>query len=124
MAIDMQESMQGLAQDWRRRGHELGFGIGIAQGYANLGSIGFEGRSDYAAVGTVPNLASRLCDEAKPGQILVSQKVFASVEEEVHATAIGDLHLKGFNRPVPAFEVHGCRDGAAVNRELDVNGIR
>ena len=112
MAIDMRECMQGLAQDWRRRGHELGFGIGIAQGYATLGSIGFEGRTDYAAIGTVPNLASRLCDEAKPGQILVSQKVLVSVENEVAASPIGELGLKGFHRPVPAFEIHRWLNGA------------
>jgi adenylate cyclase len=107
MAIDMRECMQGLAQEWRRRGHELGFGIGIAQGFATLGTIGFDGRTDYAAIGTVPNLASRLCDEARPGQILVSQKVLVSVESEVAASHIGELRLKGFHRPVPAFEIHG-----------------
>ena len=107
MAIEMRECIQALAQDWRRRGHELGFGIGMARGYATLGSIGFEGRSDYAAIGTVPNLASRLCDEAKPGQILVSEKVLLAVESTVDACLIGELSLKGFHRPVRAFEIHG-----------------
>jgi class 3 adenylate cyclase/CheY-like chemotaxis protein len=114
MAIEMRECIQALAEHWRRLGHELGFGIGIAQGYATLGTIGFEGRSDYAAIGTIPNLASRLCDEAKPGQILVSRKVLASVEDQVHATRVDDLHLKGFHRPVPAFEVQGRPHGVAA----------
>jgi class 3 adenylate cyclase len=109
MALDMRDSMERISQDWRRRGHELGFGIGIAQGYATLGRIGFEGRVDYAAIGSVPNLASRLCDEAKAGQILVSQRVFVSVEGKVEAAPAGELTLKGFHRPVPSFEVRGWR---------------
>jgi class 3 adenylate cyclase len=98
-----------LSQNWRRRGHELGFGVGIAQGFATLGSIGFEGRLDYAAIGTVPNLASRLCDEAEPGQILISQKVYISVEDRADTVALGELRLKGFRRPVPAWHIASWR---------------
>ena len=109
MALEMRDCMATLSQTWRRRGHELGFGIGIAQGFATLGSIGFEGRLDYAAIGTVPNLASRLCDEAEPGQILISQKVYISVEDRADAVALGELRLKGFRRPVPAWQIASWR---------------
>jgi class 3 adenylate cyclase/CheY-like chemotaxis protein len=105
MALEMRECMGALSASWRRRGHDLGFGIGIAQGYATLGKIGFEGRVDYAAIGTVPNLASRLCGEAGAGQILISQRVFTSIESQADANPIGELKLKGFHRPVPAYEV-------------------
>jgi class 3 adenylate cyclase/CheY-like chemotaxis protein len=109
MALEMRECMGALSASWRKRGHELGFGIGVAQGYATLGQIGFEGRMDYAAIGTIPNLASRLCGEAAAGQILVSQRVFTSVEDQVDAHSIGELKLKGFHRLVPAYEVLGWR---------------
>ena len=109
MALEMRDGMRTMTEGWRRRGHELGFGIGIAQGYATLGQIGFEGRLDYAAIGTIPNLASRLCGEAGPGQILISQRVFTSVENEVEATPVGELILKGFHRPVPAYQLIGLR---------------
>lgn len=105
MALDMRDCMGPLSEGWRRRGHCLGFGIGIAQGYTTLGPIGYEGRTDYAAIGSVPNLASRLCDEAKAGQILVSQRVLVSLGESVQAGHVGDLTLKGFHRAVPAFEI-------------------
>jgi class 3 adenylate cyclase len=105
MAASMRERVNGLAEDWRKAGHRLGFGVGIAQGYATLGRIGFEGRYDYAAIGTVANLASRLCDEAKPGQILVSQKVAASAEALAQLEPVGDLVLKGFHQPVGAYNV-------------------
>ncbi|WP_020175647.1 response regulator [Methyloferula stellata] len=109
MAVEMRESVEVLARTWRKRGHDLGFGIGIALGYATLGKIGFERRFDYAAVGTVTNLASRLCDEAKPGQILVDQRVFNVIEETFDARSIGTLNLKGFRRAVEAFEIIGAR---------------
>ena len=83
MAMAMQDRVAGLAVGWSRRGHELGFGVGVAQGYATLGRIGFEGRSDYAAIGSVTNLAARLCAEASAGQVLVSQRVFSAVEDRV-----------------------------------------
>jgi len=103
-----------LTGRWRRRGHELGFGIGIAQGHATLGRIGFEGRSDYAAIGAVTNLASRLADEATAGQILISQRLYAEVEDDVEVEPAGEFTLKGFQRPVPAFNVVAVREAAAA----------
>jgi class 3 adenylate cyclase len=105
MAIAMRECVGELCATWRKRGHLLDFGTGIAQGYATLGKIGFEGRFDYAAIGTVTNLASRLCDEAQAGQILISQRVYAAVEELVEVAPVEELTLKGFHRPITAFEV-------------------
>src|SRR2546422_1020846 len=90
-------------------GYDLDFGIGIAQGYATIGAIGFEGRWDYGAIGTVTNLAARLCGEARPGQVLVSQRVLAAVEDLVDVETVGDLGLKGFHRPVPAYNVLGAK---------------
>jgi len=109
MAIRMQADFSGLSQGWKKRGYDLHLGIGIAQGYATLGTIGFEGRRDYGAIGSVCNLASRLCSEAKAGQILVSQKVFGFVEELVATEPVGELSLKGFHKPVPAFNVTGLK---------------
>jgi adenylate cyclase len=116
MALEMRDCMGTVSGRWRRRGYELGFGIGIAQGYTTLGPIGYEGRTDYAAIGSVPNLASRLCDEAGPGQILISQRVYTSVEDKVDVTPIGDLSLKGFHRPVAAYDVRHWRaaEGTSV----------
>jgi adenylate cyclase len=107
MAVAMRARVADLKAGWRRRGHQLDFGVGIAQGYATLGKIGFEGRFDYAAIGTVTNLASRLCDEAKGDQILVSQRVYSSVEALVEAEAVGELSLKGLSRPVLAYNIIG-----------------
>jgi adenylate cyclase len=107
MAIRMQADFAALAQAWSKRGYDLHMGIGIAQGYATLGSIGFEGRRDYGAIGPVCNLASRLCDAAKPGQILVSQKVFSFVDGMITADSVGELNLKGFHKPVPVYNVIG-----------------
>jgi class 3 adenylate cyclase/CheY-like chemotaxis protein len=105
MAIEMREAMTALTAAWRKRGHELDFSIGVALGYATIGRIGFEGRYDYGAVGSVLNLASRLCDASEPGQIVVSQRVLAEVEELVEVQPLGSLALKGFGRPVEAFAV-------------------
>ena len=105
-ALAAQADFAELAERWRKRGIDLGLGIGIEAGYATLGRIGFEGRYDYGAVGPVTNLASRLSTHAKTGQILIGQRVFAAVEDEVRAVPVGDLELKGFGRPVPAYEVH------------------
>ena len=110
MALEMRTCMRALETKWRKQGHELGFGIGIAQGYATLGQIGFEGRLEYSVIGTVPNLAARLCGEAAAGQILVSQRVFTTLEGEVDARLVGELTLKGFHRPMPAYEVLGWRE--------------
>jgi len=103
MATGMHAAYEGLAARWRARGHDLGLGAGIAMGYATIGAIGFEGRRDYAAIGSVMNLSARLCGEAKPGQILVDRKVKASVEGLVRIEAVEDLRLKGFAQPVPAW---------------------
>ncbi len=105
LALDMRTAVERLAKEWRRKGHVLGFGIGIASGYATLGQIGFEHRREYTAIGSVINLASRLCSEAQAGQIVISQRAFSSVEGSVEAVPIGDLTLKGFNRSVPAYNV-------------------
>jgi adenylate cyclase len=111
MAIEMRASIGALTEEWRKLGHEIGFGIGIAHGYATLGTIGFEGRFDYAAIGTVSNVASRVCDEAKPGQILISSRVLASVENTVTVEPAGALTLKGIRRPVEVFNVVGAAAG-------------
>ena len=112
MAIKMREGVAELGEKWRKNGHELGFGVGIAQGYATLGPIGFEGRFDYTAIGTVVNLAARLCGEARSGQILVDRKVHAAIEALADLEAAGELTLKGLQRPVPAFNVRALREQA------------
>ena len=105
MAIDMRAAIGELIEKWRKLGHDIGFGIGIAHGYATLGTIGFEGRFDYAAIGTVSNVASRLCDEAKPGQILISPRVLMAVEKDITVEPVGDFALKGIRRPMTAYNV-------------------
>jgi adenylate cyclase len=105
MALEMREAIGALTDKWRRLGHEIGFGIGIAHGFATLGTIGFEGRFDYAAIGTVSNVASRLCDEAKPGQILISPRVLMAVEDTVTVEPVGEFVLKGIRRPLAAYNV-------------------
>jgi class 3 adenylate cyclase len=109
MALDMREQLNGLSEMWRKRGHSLGFGVGIALGYATLGQVGFDRRFDYAAIGSVTNLASRLCDEAKAGQILISQRIFGLLDSSIDARHVGDLNLKGFHRIMPTYEVLGWR---------------
>lgn len=110
MALEMRERVYVLSERWSGRGHRLGFGIGMARGYATVGSVGFEPRLEYSVIGPVPNLACRLCDEAKPGQILISQPVFAALDDHVETVSRGELALKGFHHPVPAFELVGWRD--------------
>jgi class 3 adenylate cyclase len=105
MALEMRTAIGALVETWRRMGHELGFGIGISHGFATLGTIGFEGRFDYAAIGTVSNVASRLCDEAKPGQILISSRVLMAVEDAVTVEPAGELTLKGIRRPMSVHNV-------------------
>jgi adenylate cyclase len=109
MALAMQAAFPPLGEQWCKRGYDLGLGCGVAQGYATLGQIGFEGRWDYAAIGRVTNLAARLCAEAVGGQVLVDRKTMASVEEMVAAESVGLLTLKGFTQPVPAFHVTGLQ---------------
>jgi GAF domain-containing protein len=105
MALEMRDAIGALTETWRRWGHDIGFGIGIAHGFATLGTIGFEGRFDYAAIGTVSNVASRLCDEAKPGQILISPRVLTKVENAVKVEPVGQFELKGIRRPLAAYNV-------------------
>jgi adenylate cyclase len=113
MAVAMRGRVQQLAEDWRRRGHDLAFSVGIAQGHATLGRIGFEGRSDYAAIGSVTNLAARLCDEAGAWQILISQRVHAAAEDLITAQSVGELALRGFSRPARAYNVVGLDEARA-----------
>jgi class 3 adenylate cyclase/HAMP domain-containing protein len=110
MAVEMRDTIGQLTERWRNRGHSLGFGLGIALGYATLGQVGFEQRLEYAAIGSVTNLASRLCDEAKANQIVVARRVFGMVEPWVDARPLDDLVLKGFNHPVLAVEILGWRE--------------
>jgi class 3 adenylate cyclase len=114
LAIAMRERMGELAVDWRKRGYELGLGTGIAVGHATLGRIGFEGRYDYGALGSVTNLAARLSDAAKPGQILLSQRAHAALEDRVEAAFVAELEVKGFGRPVQAFELFRVHDETAA----------
>jgi len=105
MTLAMRERVRELTVKWRKLGYELDFGVGIAQGYATIGAIGFEGRWDYGAIGSVSNLAARLCGEAKPGEILVTQRLVAVLDELVEAESAGELTLKGFHRPVTAHKI-------------------
>lgn len=109
MAVAMRQRMDELTAAWQKRDHALGFGVGIALGYATLGQIGFKGRFDYGSIGTVVNLASRLCGEAHAGQILIGPRAYTAVEASVEAERIGDLTLKGFHKPVTAFNVLGLK---------------
>lgn len=109
MTLRMRDVMAVLARGWKKRGYALGFGVGIAGGYATIGTIGFEGRLDYGAIGTVTNLAARLCGEAGDGQILISPQIFSRAESQIDAAPVGELALKGFHRPVLAYNVVGVR---------------
>ncbi len=109
MALEMRDAIGALTDKWLRLGHDIGFGIGIAHGFATLGTIGFEGRFDYAAIGTVSNVASRLCDEAKPGQILISPRVLMAVEDRIEVQPAGEFALKGIRRPLAAYNVVGLK---------------
>jgi adenylate cyclase len=105
MTLAMRNEVEELKRKWRKLGHDLDFGVGIAQGYATIGAIGFEGRWEYAAIGNVPNLAARLCGEAKPGAILVSQRLLGSIEPLVEVETVGELILRGFHRSVTAYNI-------------------
>jgi len=112
MALEMRAEIDGLVEKWQELGHDLGFGMGISHGYATLGTIGFEGRFDYAAIGIVSNVASRLCDEAKPGQILVSPRVMLALRNEVTVEPVGELTLKGIRRPMLVHNVVGVANSS------------
>ena len=116
MSVAMRDSVRVLAEGWRRRGHDLALGVGIAQGFATLGRIGFEGRFDYTAIGSVTNLAARLCDAAAPWQVLASQRVFHAAEPVVQGEQIDELALKGFSRPVQVFDVTGVHEQEPVEQ--------
>src|SRR5262245_51186873 len=109
MALEMRDEVAKLSVKWSHSGHDIGFGVGVAHGYATLGSVGYEGRLQYSVTGKVANLASRLCDQAKDGQILVDINVFSAVETLVDVEFAGELALKGFSRPVKAFNVCNLR---------------
>jgi class 3 adenylate cyclase len=109
MAVAMRSEVAALATTWRRRGHELDFGVGIAQGFATLGAIGFPGRFDYGAIGPVTNLAFRLCSEARGGEILLSRRALAAVEDLVEIGPPRELSLKGFSRPMDVYEVQALK---------------
>jgi DNA-binding response OmpR family regulator len=117
----LREEMAELMPTWRKHGYDLDFGAGIALGYATCGEIGFEGRSDYAAIGAVTNLASRLADEATAGQILITQRLYAEVEDDIEVESAGEFTLKGFRRPVAAFNVVAVREPAP---ELPAQPVR
>ena len=110
----LRQEMAELTPRWRQRGYELDFGAGIALGYATCGEVGFEGRSDYAAIGAVTNLASRLADEAAGGQILIEQRLCAEVEESVDVEPVGEMTLKGIRRPIAVFNVVALREAPAA----------
>jgi adenylate cyclase len=110
MALAMRERVRELTAKWRKVGYQLDFGVGIAQGYATIGAIGFEGRWEYGAIGSVPNLAARLCGEAKPGEILVAQRVLGAVEDLIQAEPLGEVTLKGFHRSVSAYNILKLRE--------------
>jgi adenylate cyclase len=107
LAVAMRNRMSQLIEDWKRKGYELSFGVGIAQGHATLGLVGFEGRSDYTAIGSVTNLAARLCGQAEPGQILISSRVYAGAENIITADSLGEVTLRGFSRPSQIYNVVG-----------------
>ncbi|MBI4531563.1 MAG: adenylate/guanylate cyclase domain-containing protein [Candidatus Latescibacteria bacterium] len=111
MSLEIQGQARGLREGWLRRGYDLHLGVGVAVGYATLGQIGCEGRRDYAAIGPVTNLASRLCSEAGGGEILISQRVVSAVESLVEAEALGEVSLKGFLRPKRVYRIVGLKEG-------------
>ena len=111
LALEMRDHISELAADWRRLGHDLGFGVGVSFGYATLGLVGFEGCFDYTANGNAVNLASRLCDEAKDGQILLSERAYATLDNWVEVEQVGTFDLKGFNQSIAAYNVIGLRRG-------------
>jgi class 3 adenylate cyclase len=105
MALEMRDRVRELRVAWLKRGYDLDLGVGLAAGYATLGTMGFEGRMDYGTVGNLPNLAARLCAEAKGGQILTDQKTLSKIEDHFEAESLPELQLKGISRPVVAFNI-------------------
>ena len=110
LALTMRLAMRPLTEEWRKLGHDLGFGVGVSLGYATLGMVGFEGRYDYTANGSAVNLAARLCDEARDGQILISGRAYATLDGAIEVEPLGSLDLKGFHRPIEAHSVVSLTD--------------
>jgi class 3 adenylate cyclase len=108
LALAMRDRIATLVAKWRRDGHDLGFGIGIARGEAILGGVGFEHKVEYSVIGAVPNLASRLCDTARDGQILLCGSAYSAAKASFDAQALGELSLRGFRRPVPVYDLRGA----------------
>lgn len=109
MTLAMRTATDKLKQQWRRLGYDLGVGIGIAKGYATIGAIGFEGRRDYGAIGTVTNLAARFCSEAEDGQILTNWKTLVALQDQLKYTGLGEIEFKGISRPIPIFDIVGFK---------------
>jgi adenylate cyclase len=109
MAIELQQAFRQIEQAWEQRGHQVALGMGVAQGEATLGVIGFEQRWEYAAIGAVPNLAARLCGQAKAGEILIDAVTYADVSDAVHVEPAGPMQLRGFTQPIAAFRVKGLK---------------
>lgn len=109
LALEMRDAVERLAVDWAKRGHKMGCGIGLAQGYATLGRIGFEDRMDYTAIGAVINLAARLCAQAGHGQVLTSGRLAAAVDGLADVEPLGEQMLRGMGRPVPIVNLIGLR---------------
>ena len=122
MAVAMRARVRELADGWIGQGHDLGFAVGIAQGFATLGRIGFEGRFDYAAIGSVTNLAARLCAEAQPWQVLRHPAGPGGAEDVAVSEPVGDLDLRGFSRPVRAFA--RARAGRRASRAMTASTVR
>ncbi|GEO15739.1 response regulator [Microvirga aerophila] len=112
LAVAMRDKFLSLAQNWEHRGYRVGFGIGIAQGYATMGRIGFEGRLDYAAIGTVTNVAARLCAKARDSEIFVTQRIATEVEDIASTVLIGEIPLKGLSRPIAVYNIEGLKTPA------------
>jgi class 3 adenylate cyclase len=121
MAVEMRASIADIALGWRRHGHVLGFGVGIAQGYATLGRVGFEGRYDYAAIGSVTNLAARLCEAARDGQILVTERVLAAVDGVIRVEEMDEVTPKGFSRPVTMHNVLSIEDAGTKSPPASID---
>ncbi|MET0316157.1 MAG: response regulator [Rhodococcus fascians] len=119
MSIAIRDAVKGLAQRWLRNGHDLALGIGIAQGFATLGRIGFEGRFDYAAIGSVTNLSARLCSDAGPWQVLVTDRVLAATEHIAISQPVGDVRPKGFSRSVRVHDITALKETAPNERQED-----
>jgi class 3 adenylate cyclase len=119
MALGMRERLEELVKRWRRRGHDLGFAAGIEMGYATLGTIGFEGRRDYAAIGSVTTIAAGLCNAAENSQVLITQRVLSVIEDWIETSSMGDMTIGGLSKPLAVFKAIGLRQRAGVATAVD-----